>query len=244
MINLENFLMTRFLNFEKIQFLEEIKIIRTTKRIKTLSVVIRNGKCEIKCPYFTTDKFLRKLLKKKETWIEIKIKESLMNAEKIRKFGKNYICYQGKKITLVDKVSNQKKIIKTKNRLEIFYDSQKSAVRKNLIINWLKSEAKSYLSKRIIFLSNKIDIKYKSVFIKSYRSRWGCCSSKGEIFLNWKLIMLPKQVIDYVIIHELAHIIFPNHSKYFWELVEKKCPNYTKSKEWLSKNGQVSISIQ
>ena len=73
--------------------------------------------------------------------------------------------------------------------------------------------------------------------IRSYRARWGSCNEKGDISLNWKLIMLPESVIDYVLIHELVHVLRHDHSKLFWNLVEKKCPNYKEEKKWLKENG-------
>ena len=91
------------------------------------------------------------------------------------------------------------------------------------------------------FLSKRISIEFNSLTIKSYTARWGSCNIKGDIFLNWKLIMLPESVIDYVLIHELAHINVPNHSREFWELVKKKDPNYCKNKRWLKDNGSSFI---
>ena len=66
---------------------------------------------------------------------------------------------------------------------------------------------------------------------------WGSCNSRSEISLNWKLVMLPKKVIDYVIVHELCHIIEPNHSNSFWSLVKKYDKEYIVNKDWLKKNG-------
>ena len=91
------------------------------------------------------------------------------------------------------------------------------------------------------FLSKRISIEFNSLTIKSYTARWGSCNIKGDIFLNWKLIMLPESVIDYVLIHELAHINVPNHSSEFWELVKNKDPNYCKNKRWLKDNGSSFI---
>ena len=101
----------------------------------------------------------------------------------------------------------------------------------------MRKESEIYLRQRIKTISSKVGIKFKSLKIKSYTGRWGSCDSFGVICLNWKLIMLPIDVIDYVIIHELAHIIVPNHSKNFWNLVREKDSQYLKRKNWLKENG-------
>lgn len=103
---------------------------------------------------------------------------------------------------------------------------------------WLIKKAEEYLPKRLMELAQKLGVRYKKVQVKDVKSRWGSCSSKGTISLNWRLIMAPSEVIDYVLIHELAHIVHPNHSKYFWKYVATFCPDYKLHRSWLRKNGQ------
>ncbi len=103
---------------------------------------------------------------------------------------------------------------------------------------WLIKRAEEYLPKRLMELAQKLGVRCKKVQVKDVKSRWGSCSSKGTISLNWRLIMAPSDVIDYVLIHELAHIVHPNHSKYFWEYVATFCPDYKLHRSWLRKNGQ------
>ena len=88
---------------------------------------------------------------------------------------------------------------------------------------------------RLNEISNKIKIPYKSSKIISARKKWGSCGSNKEIRLNFRLVMLPIDCIDYVCIHELCHIKQMNHSKSFWNLVEKFCPNYKFIKSQISK---------
>ncbi len=73
----------------------------------------------------------------------------------------------------------------------------------------------------------------KKIKVRKYKARWGCCSPTGDITFNWQLIFAPLQIIDYVVVHELAHLIEFNHSQYFWALVEQFMPDYKKYKQWL-----------
>ena len=81
---------------------------------------------------------------------------------------------------------------------------------------------------------NEYDI--NKVFIKGQKTRWGSCSSAGNLNFNWRLAMAPTEVIEYVVIHELCHRIEMNHSKEFWRLVQEKCPEFRKHKAWLKRN--------
>ena len=225
------------------KYFDNIKIIRSFKRFKTVSISIRNGKCEIKCPFFFSENSLNRLIEKKKSWIKKKIDESLLNLENTNSFGENFVFFRGLKLKLVQKYSYLTKIKKSNNCIEIFLNNSKKNDKKRLVVEWLKSYADRYLIERISTLSKKVDINFTSVNVKAYKARWGSCTHKGEISLNWKLIMLPDKVIDYVIIHELSHVIVPNHSKLFWNLVEKKCPNYVENKKWLIKNGSSLISL-
>ena len=161
------------------------------------------------------------------------------NQKKIDQISNGFITFKGLVLQLIYKKSNFERITVEDNVLKILYSDESKS--KKLIIEWLKLQANNFLRARLSFLSKRISIEFNSLTIKSYTARWGSCSIKGDIFLNWKLIMLPESVIDYVLIHELAHINVPNHSSEFWELVKKKDPNYFKSKRWLKDNGSSFI---
>ena len=224
---------------KKIQKIQDIKIIRTSRRSKSISLKIRNGELEISCPYNTSETFLKNLIERKKEWINKNIDRSRKNHKKIDQISNGFITFKGLVLQLIYKKSNFERITVEDNELKIFY-SEKSKSRQ-LITEWLKLQANNFLRARLSFLSKRISIEFNSLTIKSYTARWGSCNIKGDIFLNWKLIMLPESVIDYVLIHELAHINVPNHSSKFWELVKKKDPYYYKHKRWLKDNGSSFI---
>lgn len=101
----------------------------------------------------------------------------------------------------------------------------------------LKQHARRLLKKAVQIRSDLQGVKPGLITIRDQHTRWGSCSSKGTISLNWRLIMAPLEVMDYVISHELCHLLENNHSKRFWRLVQTYCPNYLMHKEWLKENG-------
>ena len=96
--------------------------------------------------------------------------------------------------------------------------------------------ARVYLPKRLEQLAEQAQISYAQVTIKNQKKRWGSCSSKGNINLNWRLILVPKYVSDYVMIHELCHRLQMNHSSAYWQLVAEKYPKYQQAEAWLKQN--------
>jgi predicted metal-dependent hydrolase len=99
--------------------------------------------------------------------------------------------------------------------------------------SWLKHKAKIYIPKRARELSKLTGFDYKRITIRSQKTRWGSCSANGTLSFNYGLLKFGKKVIDYVIIHELCHLKELNHSKRFWKLVEKSCPDYKNLKREL-----------
>lgn len=81
-------------------------------------------------------------------------------------------------------------------------------------------------------------VRYNAVRIKSQRSLWASCSAKRNLNFNWRLFLAPPEVLDYVVIHELAHLVVMRHSKRFWSLVAKWCPEHKSRRRWLRENGR------
>lgn len=102
---------------------------------------------------------------------------------------------------------------------------------------WLKAQARRAFCEEVECQKQQHGFAYKAVSLKDTRSRWGSCSSMGNLNFNWRLIMAPPSVLSYVVTHETAHLQHLNHSGDFWKLVSVRCPNYQHAKSWLQTNG-------
>jgi predicted metal-dependent hydrolase len=100
-----------------------------------------------------------------------------------------------------------------------------------------KAEAAKIFRERVNFFSELMKVKPLSVKISDARTRWGSCSGKNSVNLNWRLTLCPADVCDYVIIHELAHILHKNHGAAFWAFVAEFSPDYALCRKWLKANG-------
>ena len=102
---------------------------------------------------------------------------------------------------------------------------------------WYLEKAQLHLNKMTLDLSKELSVGFRSVKVRNYNSRWGSCSSTGKIFYNWRIIMAPVKIINYVVLHELVHLKEHNHSIRFWKLLKSHYSNIDYAKQWLVYNG-------
>jgi predicted metal-dependent hydrolase len=102
----------------------------------------------------------------------------------------------------------------------------------------LRAMAREELPARLRALADAHGLTIDRVTIRNQRSRWGSCSRRGAVALNFRLVQMPPAVRDYVLIHELMHLKQPNHSIRFWRLVEKACPSFREAERWLKREGR------
>lgn len=106
----------------------------------------------------------------------------------------------------------------------------------------LKKEARNHLASLTEYWAEKIGVSYGRISIRGQKTRWGSCSSKGNLNYNYLLVLCPDEVAEYVVIHELCHRIHMNHSKDFWNKIEEFCPQYKIARKWLKRNGHSLIA--
>lgn len=98
-------------------------------------------------------------------------------------------------------------------------------------------QAMQVFPERVRYYAEQMGVTYNRICLREQKTRWGSCSSRKNLNFNWKLIMMPPEILDYVVVHELSHLVEMNHSKRFWAVVEKYYPQYEKAKAWLKANG-------
>lgn len=203
---------------------------------KTLSLSIdRTWKLIIKAPYFVSKKNIENFIERNKNWIEEKTKNVIDKIKNFNEWEKFYFFWEEYEL----KISKDYKKLYFDWKNFYINEEQKNNA-KILFENFYKKEAKEYISKRLEEISKKYSLEYNNLKITSAITKWGSCTSKRNINFSYRLIMAPLKTIDYVIVHELAHLKQMNHSKLFRAEVEqmmKKLFNwdYKIHKDWLKK---------
>jgi hypothetical protein len=107
---------------------------------------------------------------------------------------------------------------------------------KRVLENVYRREARDHFAKRADHYAEQMDVEYEKIEIRNQRTKWGSCSTTGTISLNWRLMMAPPEIVDYIVVHELAHLREKNHDDEFWSLVAEYDPEYEAHAEWLNEN--------
>lgn len=106
----------------------------------------------------------------------------------------------------------------------------------------LAVQIKPRIAERTAYFAALLEVTYGRITVRCQRSRWGSCSSEGNLNFNCLLALVPEDVLDYVVVHELCHLLEMNHSPAFWSNVERLLPDYKKQRQWLKDNGGALIS--
>lgn len=216
------------------------EIIRSKR--KTVSIQIKDdGKLIVRAPLRLSKKNILSIVKKHQNWINTKQQEVIQRKKTLKKFseGEEFL-YLGKYYPLKI-VNDNENLLTFDNNFYLSYYCLSNA--KEVFSNWYKQNAEKIIKYRTEYYADINNLKYTKIKISNAKTRWGSCSYNGNISINWRLIMAPVEVLDYVIVHELVHLKIDNHSKDFWQNVEKIYPDYKKAKKWLKDNAHLLLQF-
>jgi predicted metal-dependent hydrolase len=111
-------------------------------------------------------------------------------------------------------------------------------------VDWLKGEAARELKLRSAYHAARLGVEVRSITMRDQASRWGSCSSRGSLNYNWRLILAPPFVLDYVAAHEVAHLVEMNHSAAFWATVKRTLPDMERGRAWLKAHGRELMAFR
>jgi len=223
--------------------------IKRSKRRKTISIFVDpfDG-VFLRAPHWPSVQELSKLVHAKATWILNKQRQMEETREFLPKrefVGGETFLYLGRQLRLSVlniaeksrpgiKVKQGKFMISLNNHYTEL--GKRRAIRK-LLINWYKKHAQVILARRALLYAKKLKITPPTLRLANQSKRWGSCSPKGRIRLNWHIVMAPMSLVDYVVAHELCHLKHINHSKDFWQLLGSIMPDYEERRKRLRKEG-------
>lgn len=201
--------------------------------------VERDKSVIVRAPEGTSSEKIESAIEKKKLWIYEKTKHPQKYQEKKKEreyISGTSILYLGKEYKL-DFVDEDFEGVKFDS--SFFISTNAALFAEQFLQEWFIEEARKIITPKVKSYAQKLGVNYNQILISNLKYRWGSCTPKDNLNYNWRLIKAPVSVIDYVIIHELAHLLEPNHTKRFWTIISVQLPHFLKSKDWLKNNGRL-----
>jgi predicted metal-dependent hydrolase len=212
------------------------KLVRSKRR--TIALIIeRDGSFTVRAPMRAPHSAIETFIKQKEDWITRTRKkmELIRPTHEKQYFDGEKFLFLGSSFDL-KLVGPQRPSLRFDNGFALSRTAQIKG--EQVFVHWYKLRALEVISERVKLYSQQYGFTPKQVKISSAKTRWGSCSPSGALNFTWRLVMAPLEVVDYVVVHELAHLRVKNHSSKFWKVVESIYPEYKKQRKWLRENGE------
>jgi len=217
------------------------EIRRSSKRRKLTITVERDRRVVVHAPMTTTEAKIREIVESKRMWIYEKLHHSQKYRELPHPPGKELVSgesalYLGRhyRIEVVESGLSEMRFSQ-----RFYIPASHVQNRKAVLRQWYIQKAKEKILPRVRQFARQLGVAFNKAKIVDSRYRWGSCTMNNNVNFNWRLIKAPMFVIDYVIVHELAHLLEANHTLRFWNIVRAQTPTMDKAKQWLKDNGQI-----
>lgn len=214
------------------------------RKRKTLSIEIKPPqKVHVKAPEGITEDKINEIVMKKGKWIKQKLFETreiehqkpdreFVNGESFMYLGRNYSLQ-----IIMDETVKKTTVSLYQGKLYVTTATGNVAEIKAAMEYWYREKTLQLVMERIKYYQPYIIVMPRLVKVKQQKKRWGSCTSKKNLYFNWRCCMAPAKVLDYIVVHEMCHMVYLNHSKEFWNMVGRILPDYKECREWLKKFG-------
>lgn len=211
-------------------------LIREVARARRISIRVTHEGVVVTKPRRVPKYEVEEFVKASEKWI---LKRLAEHEERVVETLNDRVPYLGE-----DRVIRRASVPPVRLAVDEFWAVGETVQeRMDNVVGWMRRRAKPVIREAVARLSGEMGLVAKRVSVRDQRSRWGSCSSEGSLSINWRLIMTPPSVLEYIVVHELAHISEHNHSSRFWSIVERQCPLYRDSEEWLHDNSERLMAV-
>ena len=216
-----------------------IEVVRT-KRRKTASIKVIDGIVQAIVPEQLSDGRVEALIQKRTPWIRKKLREqSQIVTPKPKEYasGESF-TYLGRNYRLKVSRGTDREVKLKSGYLKVGLPKKpKDGDIRNALVEWYGEHALERLTEKTNRYAGIMGVSPNSISVRDYKSRWGSCSSKGEVSYNWRIIISPNHIVDYVVVHELCHFKHPNHSPAYWKSVKHEISDYEVCRQWLKEHG-------
>lgn len=223
----------------------QYQLIRSKR--KTIAISFdRDGNLVVKAPYFLKNFEIDAFVQSKAEWIKatairLAREKERHESSRLKLENGDTLPYLGEQrvLSVIREDRKRAKVCSAMERilLVVPYEADYE-YRRNALEKWYRKEASDIIEEKASEYAMRLSVSFQDIHIKDTKSRWGSCSGKGNLNFNWRLVMAPEPVLDYVVIHELCHLRYMDHSEHFWNLVAEFCPAYKQYRKWLKEHGE------
>ena len=203
---------------------------------KSLAIHVGHRRVEVRTPLYASRREIRAFLEANKAWIEQKLRdEARRYRESLRIADGRRIFYQARDRRIVFQQQLCRRIVVTRDHFIIQGPELTTERAREQVEAYLQQRARQILPDRARALAAFLGVsrRLKEVRLRKTKTKWGHCTSSGVVQFNWLIMLAPNSIIDYMIAHEVCHLVHMNHSQEFWKLVESLCPDYRYYREWL-----------
>lgn len=220
-------------------------LVRSRRLLSGASVSVSQEKgVVVRAPFWMTEAMIKGLVESKSHWIQ-KHLNKISSSKVVKKYkeGETYLYFGNEYVLSIKSVTTPGRaavyVCDSKIEVEIydgFSQEKHPEIIKEALLHWYLEEGIAVITEKVNYFSDQIGVSYSRISLKNVTSIWGSCSPRNCLSFNRKLVMAPHEVVDYVVIHEVSHMVHRNHGKKFWELVQKFDPLYKTHRRWLKQN--------
>ncbi len=195
----------------------------------------------VRAPKGARDSEIRHLLEKKISWINKHLALARQRASEIPRhnfMAGDIFLFRGENYSLIFEPAKKNHVDIAGHYIIVGLkpDIPQEKI-PEIMKKWYIARAREIFNERVLVYSRGLGVKPARIAIRGQSKRWGSCSAKGNLNLNWKLVMAPPEILNYVVAHELCHLKHPNHQSEFWEMLGNQMPDYAAHRDWLKQNG-------
>jgi predicted metal-dependent hydrolase len=219
-----------------------IEVIRSDRK-RSAAIALEGSIIKVRVPKSLSDSRIQEIITRRAPWIKKKIREALerpvlkareyVSGETFSYLGKNYRLKVARGEEASIKLRNGYLCVTTTAK-----DKDPEKTIKSLLTRWYREHAETRLAEKTERLGGVIGVRPNAIKVRDYKARWGSCSSTGDISYNWRIILAPHPIVDYVVVHELCHLLEHNHSAQYWKHVQRYAPDWKDSRAWLKANSE------
>jgi predicted metal-dependent hydrolase len=218
--------------------------IKRSLRRRSMSIEVSCAQVVVRAPQFVAVTELDAFIRSKAAWVQQKLAEQAQQLQQlpVRRYEDGgSLPFLGDEVRLVVRRHTRSQVIRQGQSLLVLLGSRsrldEAEQVRRLVAGWYQQQAMTLLVEKTRAAAGRLGMRYGEISLRATRSKWGHCTTKGDIQYNWQILLAPEPIVDYLVAHEVSHLVHHNHSPAFWAVVASLCPDYRQRRAWLKANG-------